>query len=245
MPAPTVELLRDLTVFAAPEVGARRTGAVAARRPITHGRTVLPVLQAQTDAVGHRWVRVLLPGRPNGRSGWIRTRSTRAAVTPWSVDIDRAARSGVVRRLGVVVRRFRVIVGAPSTPTPVGRFFVEESIRLPGGRVAGPFALALSSRSEVLQEFAGGPGQIALHGRDGLGGTLGTAVSHGCMRLGRADVAWLAARVGPGARVTVRSRGTGPTTGTATATRGASSDDRTTPGTTATDTSSTTTGPGR
>ena len=46
--------------------------------------------------------------------------------------------------------------------------------------------LALSARSNVLQDFDGGPGQIGIHGRDLLGGTLGQAESHGCMRLATA-----------------------------------------------------------
>ena len=41
------------------------------------------------------------------------------------------------------------------------------------GSAGGPFALALSARSNVLQEFAGGPGQIAIHGVANLGGTPG------------------------------------------------------------------------
>ena len=47
----------------------------------------------------------------------------------------------------------------------------------------GPIALALSARSNVFAEFEGGPGQIGIHGRDNLGGTLGQAESHGCVRL--------------------------------------------------------------
>jgi lipoprotein-anchoring transpeptidase ErfK/SrfK len=74
---------------------------------------------------------------------------------------------------------------------------------MPGG-VGGPFALALSARSNVLQEFEGGPGQIAIHGVENLGGTPGTAVSHGCVRLANGIVRWLAARVGPGVPVTIR-----------------------------------------
>jgi lipoprotein-anchoring transpeptidase ErfK/SrfK len=115
-----------------------------------------------------------------------------------------------VLRLGRVVRRFSVVIGAPATPTPIGRYFVEETVRLAPGTVSGPFALALSARSSVLQEFDGGPGQIALHGRTGLGGRLGTAVSHGCIRLADADVRWLADRIGPGVRVTVRARAPRP-----------------------------------
>ena len=68
------------------------------------------------------------------------------------------------------------------------------------GQPGGPFALALSARSNVLQEFEGGPGQIALHGRENLGGTLGTAESHGCIRLDTASIDWLAARIDPGSQ---------------------------------------------
>jgi lipoprotein-anchoring transpeptidase ErfK/SrfK len=75
------------------------------------------------------------------------------------------------------------------------------------GEPGGPFALALSARSNALQEFEGGPGQIALHGRDNLGGTLGAAESHGCVRLGTANIDWLAARIGPGTPVTIDAGG--------------------------------------
>jgi len=90
------------------------------------------------------------------------------------------------------------VVGAPSTPTPQGRFFVEESVRMPAGTPGGPFALALSARSNVLQEFEGGPGQIALHGLANLGGRPGTAASHGCVRLANSNIRWMAGRIPPG-----------------------------------------------
>jgi lipoprotein-anchoring transpeptidase ErfK/SrfK len=95
------------------------------------------------------------------------------------------------------------VIGKPSTPTPTGSYFVEETVELGPHEPGGPFALALSARSDALREFDGGPGQIALHGRDGLGGTLGTAVSHGCIRLSSAGIDWLAERVRPGVPVRI------------------------------------------
>ena len=74
---------------------------------------------------------------------------------------------------------------------------------MPASMVGGPFALALSARSNVLQEFDGGPGQIGIHGRDGLGGTLGGAESHGCVRLATGAIDWLAARIGSGVPVDI------------------------------------------
>ena len=113
-----------------------------------------------------------------------------------------------VYRRGRRVRVFSAIVGKPSTPTPLGNFFVEESIKLSSGAVGAPFALALSARSNVLQEFDGGPGQIALHGLMNVGGTLGTAASHGCVRLDNGAMSWLVAprrprRAGHDYRLTV------------------------------------------
>jgi lipoprotein-anchoring transpeptidase ErfK/SrfK len=94
-------------------------------------------------------------------------------------------------------------VGKPSTPTPRGEFFVEEVIALRRGDVGAPYALALSARSNVLQEFDGGPGQIALHGLDNVGGRLGTAVSHGCVRLADDAMRRLVVSIAPGVPVTI------------------------------------------
>jgi lipoprotein-anchoring transpeptidase ErfK/SrfK len=107
-----------------------------------------------------------------------------------------------VYRDGHAARRFRAVVGKPSTPTPGGHFFVEESLAL-AGQVGGPFALATSARSDVLQEFEGGPGQIAIHGTDYLAGALGSAASHGCIRLSTPAITWLAQRIGSGVSLTI------------------------------------------
>src|ERR687889_2452862 len=75
---PLVVLRRDHVVRAAPDANARRIGWVAGRRPLTHVRTVLPVLGRATGRRGGAWVHVRLPGRPNGHAGWISARNTRA-----------------------------------------------------------------------------------------------------------------------------------------------------------------------
>jgi lipoprotein-anchoring transpeptidase ErfK/SrfK len=95
------------------------------------------------------------------------------------------------------------VVGKRSTPTPRGRFFVEEAVALSADDAGSPFALAASARSRVLQEFDGGPGQIAIHGTGQLGGTLGTAASHGCVRLSSGAITWLVRRIRSGAPLTI------------------------------------------
>lgn len=196
-----VTLLRGHAVRVAPRADARRIDSVAARRPLTRARTVLPVRDhgGRDDS----WVRVRLPGRPNGRSGWISTNWTRIGSTPWQLRVSLSVRRVTAFKEGRAVRRFRAVIGKSSTPTPRGSFFVEEALALAAGDPGGPFALATSARSNVLQEFAGGPGQIALHGTRNIGGTPGSAVSHGCIRLSTRAISWLAGRIGAGVPVTI------------------------------------------
>jgi lipoprotein-anchoring transpeptidase ErfK/SrfK len=201
----TAALLSDHLAHSRPAAGSRALVAVPARRPITGERTTLPVVGHARGSDGISWLKVMLPGRPNGSSGWIAQQGTRPLVTGWRLVVSLAARRVTVYRHGRVLRRFRAVVGKPSTPTPTGRFFVEETLQMAAGDPGGPFALALSARSDALQEFDGGPGQIALHGRDNLGGTLGAAESHGCVRLATQSIDWLAQRIGPGVPVTINS----------------------------------------
>jgi lipoprotein-anchoring transpeptidase ErfK/SrfK len=184
--------------FAKPGRHSTRLRLVKGWRPLTGERTVLPVLGETMH-----WLRVEIPGRPNGDTGWILRRGTRVSTTPWHIVVETASRRVVVYRDGHLRRAFVAIVGKPSTPTPLGQFFVEESIVLRPTDVGAPFALALSARSNVYQQFDGGPGQIALHGLDNIGGVLGTAVSHGCVRLADGAMRWLVRRIGPGVPVTV------------------------------------------
>jgi lipoprotein-anchoring transpeptidase ErfK/SrfK len=197
-----VVLLHDHVARTSPSTRAHRIESVAARRPLTRVRTILPVLGHAVSA-GQSWVHVRLPGRPNGHDGWIPARRTRSTSTPWHIVVTLSTRRVVVYRYGHAERRFLAVVGKPSTPTPRGRFFVEEALSLSSRDAGGPFALATSARSRVLQEFAGGPGQIALHGTDNLSGALGTAASHGCIRLSARAITWLAKRIGAGVPLTV------------------------------------------
>ncbi len=130
-------------------------------------------------------------------------KGTLEAATSWHILVSLGTRRVRAYSHGRVVKSFGAVVGKPSTPTPAGRFFVEETVLMPAGDAGGPFALALSARSDELQEFNGGPGQIAIHGRDNLNGAIGTASSHGCVRLDASSISWLAARIRPGTPVTI------------------------------------------
>jgi len=200
-----VILLGPHAAMSAPDEGSHALELVAGRRPITEDRTVLPVLGHRSSADGTEWLHVLLPGRPNGHAGWIKRRATRLTITGWHIVVDTSARRVTVYQQGRKVRAFKAIVGTRATPTPLGKFFIEEVLRLRPRDAGAPFAFALSARSNVLQEFAGGPGQIALHGLRNVGGVLGTAASHGCVRLANDAMRWLNIRIGPGVPVTIKS----------------------------------------
>ena len=198
-------MTRGQTAMSKPANRSARRVWVERLRPITEGRTVLPVIGHRTAADGTRWLRVRLPGRPNNSTGWIRKARTTRSVTAWHVVVDLSDRRLTVYRRGRIVRTFSALIGSRATPTPRGKYFVEENVLLTGGQVGGPYGLALSARSYVLQEFAGGPGQIAIHGVWNVGGRMGTAASHGCVRLDTASISWLGERIGPGVPVTITS----------------------------------------
>jgi lipoprotein-anchoring transpeptidase ErfK/SrfK len=204
---PTQQLAVLLTahpVRSSPTSASPQTSVLPARTPITGEQTTLPVIGHLAGAGGVAWLRVMLPGRPNSSSGWIAEAGTHELVTAWHIVVDLGARRVSIYREGTVARSFQAVVGKPSTPTPSGQFFVEETLQMASTEPGGPFALALSARSNALQEFEGGPGQIAIHGRDNLGGTIGTAASHGCVRVTTANDDWLATNIGPGTPVTIR-----------------------------------------
>jgi lipoprotein-anchoring transpeptidase ErfK/SrfK len=142
------------------------------------------------------WLRVLLPMEPNGSRGWIRARDVRLSENPFRVRIDLQARRLTALDGDRMVMREPVAVGTDATPTPTGLFFTTVLARPddPSGPY-GPFAYGLSAYSEVLDTFAGGDGQVAIHGTNAPS-LIGTAASHGCIRV-RNDVIRQLARLLP------------------------------------------------
>jgi hypothetical protein len=187
-------------VFRAPSVHTWTRQVLPLYTPLSHQRTSMPVLRRR----GH-WLRVLLPGRPNGHAGWIDARRAKTWSTPWHVVVKTGSKRLFVLKRGKIVKSFPVVVGTSSTPTPGGRFYVEEALILRSGTPGWPYAYALSARSGVYQEFDGGPGQIAIHGTYRIGGIPGRAESHGCIRATSATLAWMIRRFGTGTPVDIRS----------------------------------------
>lgn len=190
-----------------PTVRSRRVATVRTEAPWTGGPMRLLVLDSRHDRRGEMWLRVRLGKRPNTASGWIAARFTEVERTRWRVVIDRSARSVTVLNRGRVVKRARAVVGTGATPTPLGLFALFEHARQPRGAQLGPWALHLTSHSQVVRRLDGGNGRAAIHGRAGplAEAPLGSAASHGCVRVDNAVISWMARRLAPGTPVEVRA----------------------------------------
>jgi lipoprotein-anchoring transpeptidase ErfK/SrfK len=144
------------------------------------------------------WIRVRLPWRPNDAAGWLDAANVALRQTPWRIAISTARRTLTLFHAGASVRTIRVVVGKPSTPTPDGLFAIAWAIRWHSNDFLGSWVLTLSAHSNVLRAFDGGDGTVGIHGRGGtsLLDPLGSALSHGCIRLANDSIDWLVRAVG-------------------------------------------------
>ena len=137
------------------------------------------------------WHEVLLPVRPNGSRGWVRNSEVDLAAHNFRIQIDLDDFRCRVFERGVPIFDAVAGVAADNTPTPGGSYYLTELIApdIPD-TIYGSFAYGLSGFSEVFETFAGGPGQLGIHGTNDPD-SLGTPVSNGCIRLHDDDVARL------------------------------------------------------
>jgi lipoprotein-anchoring transpeptidase ErfK/SrfK len=144
------------------------------------------------EAVAGDWIQVRLPVRPNHQLGWIRADTVTLETVEPVVHIDLAARTLTVVSDSEILAQATVAVGSSENPTPIGTFYITDKLETPDpGGAYGPYAFGLSGFSETLSEFAGGNGQIGIHGTNDPA-SLGQAVSHGCIRLPNEVATWLA-----------------------------------------------------
>jgi len=157
-------------------------------RPDFRPRTLLAV-RARGDGTGKpAWYQVTIPGRPNGRRGWVPAGSVSLKpVDRWLVIFRSERRFSLVLR-GRVVRSGPVAVGASGMETPLGMFFVQAMFRPTATPILGAYAFETSGYSK-LSDWPGG-GVVGVHGTD-TPELIGQAVSHGCVRLRNQDIVYL------------------------------------------------------
>jgi lipoprotein-anchoring transpeptidase ErfK/SrfK len=133
------------------------------------------------------WYRVELPIRPNGSTGFVRASSIALTRVNSRILVDVSDRRLTLYESGKVRLTDTVAVGSPATPTPVGRYYVNQ--RLVPTDASGPFgpaAVGISAFSDVLTGWAQG-GPIAIHGTNEPW-SIGRAASNGCIRLPNATL---------------------------------------------------------
>ncbi|HEX3510543.1 MAG TPA: L,D-transpeptidase [Solirubrobacteraceae bacterium] len=161
------------------------------------------LLSCRVDAKGRAWIKLRIPGRPNGRVGWVSSEAlAELHVTHWAIVVNRRRELLTVYRNGRQVFVAPVGVGKPSTPTPPGHFWIRERFRLKDpANPYYPYAFGTSDYS-TLSEWPGG-GVVGIHGPFGEPQKIPGAPSHGCVRMRDAGVAWLGAHVPIGTPVLI------------------------------------------
>lgn len=135
------------------------------------------------------WIRVMLPVRPNDRTGFVPADTVAISHTPLRAFVDIDERTMRVERDGEEIARYDIGVGMDHNPTPRFASFVTELLQPPNPHGAyGPYAFGLSIHSDQITEFGdGGDGQVGIHGTN-QPDRIGTAVSAGCVRLRNEDI---------------------------------------------------------
>jgi lipoprotein-anchoring transpeptidase ErfK/SrfK len=176
-------------------VGVAPNGAVAYRAPggtqfarfgkqnVNGYQTLFGVLGEVVGVdCGASWYRVQLPIRPNGATGWVRASQLVLEHVDTRIEVDVSQRRLTLFQNGRRTMTATVAVGSPATPTPTGRFYVNQRLvpTDPSGPY-GPAAIGISAFSNVLTGWAQG-GPVAIHGTDEPW-SIGHDVSNGCVRL--------------------------------------------------------------
>jgi lipoprotein-anchoring transpeptidase ErfK/SrfK len=169
----------DIPVYSTPSVTAAPMTTLSKETRYDITRSLLAFDQVQD------WLHVYLPTRPNDSTGWVKA-SDVTVSTPldYQIKVSLADHRLTLLKDGLVQWEAPAATGTGDTPTPTGTFYFTDPLDLRDqpGTGYGVFAIGLSGHSNVLQTFAGGDGQIAVHGTDDSG-TIGQSVSHGCVRV--------------------------------------------------------------
>jgi hypothetical protein len=159
------------------------------------------VLRSRRDDADRVWLELRVPGRPNGRTGWVlEEQLSELHVVRTRLTIDRGRLTATLRRAGRRIWSARVGVGAAATPTPSGRFWIRERLSGFGGSY-GPWAFGTSAYSR-LSDWPGG-GVVGIHGTNQPHLIPGRP-SHGCVRVTNTQVRRLARLMPIGTPVRIR-----------------------------------------
>lgn len=139
-------------------------------------------------------------GQSNNNNNNSSTRCTSGYATNTLIIVDKSSRRVNFYRNCRLVRSMPCAIGKASTQTPSGKYKVLEKIQnrpyykdhIPGG----------DSRNPLGKYWLGIGNGYALHGTNNEG-SIGGAVSHGCMRMYNSDIQWLYSQAKVGTTVLI------------------------------------------
>jgi lipoprotein-anchoring transpeptidase ErfK/SrfK len=160
------------------------------------------VLARTTDSQERVWLKVSLPIRPNGTTGWVQedALSDLQPVESW-IKISTKINKITVIKAGKKVFSASVGVGQPQWPTPKGQFYIRAKLTNFGDPFYGPIAFVTSATSDVLTDWPGG-GIVGIHGTS-LPNLIPGKISHGCVRMKNKDILKLDKLVEVGTPITI------------------------------------------
>jgi hypothetical protein len=136
---------------------------------------------------GQTWIKIELPARPNGQTGWVpRSALESLHMVNGYLLVDRTTLRATLFRNGRAIFSAPIGVGKPGTITPPGSFYVLEKLVTLNDPAYGPVALGTSAYAPTLSEWPGG-GIVGIHGTDEPQLIPGRP-SHGCVRMRNADI---------------------------------------------------------
>ncbi len=172
----------------------------AVTNPTYFGNQLVLMITDRTD--DGRWLKVQIPVRPNGTEAWIPAADADIDSHRFRAEINVSNRAVSVWDGEELVVETEAVVGKTTTPTPIGRFFVNDLIEKWDGSAYGPYILSLSGFSEALETFGGGVPVIAIHGTN-RPDLMGGAHSNGCIRIPNEVIRVLAETVPMGTPVDI------------------------------------------
>ncbi len=176
------------------------------RRLAARDALVARLMRRLTSSTNERTLRaktVEVPAKVNAKTIW--------ESQPVAVTVSRDGKQTRVFRRGNLVKTYTVAVGSSEFPTPTGRYVVQTMQKNPAwsvpqsewaGDLAGETIPGGDPRNPLVARWIGFNGSVGFHGT-ASSGSLGTAASHGCIRMSPADVIDLFERVSTGTPVLV------------------------------------------
>jgi len=186
---------------AEPDASAKTVGKLTKKTGEGTDDVVL-VLSRTTDDQDQGWLKVRLPVRPNGTTGWVPESavSELQPVDTWLKISTKTFKATVIRN-GKRVFSASIGVGQPQWATPKGQFYIRAKLTGYKDPFYGPLAFVTSATSDTLTDWPGG-GIVGIHGTS-LPNLIPGRISHGCVRLKNADIRKLDKLVGVGTPITV------------------------------------------